>query len=420
MTTPLLTRVSVVVQVSCVSHFVPRTVAALYWPRVRNDPLPSPHSLRDFFFLAAAAALLPRGHESASVSASVVTGLEPLVCVSLNSPSKKSALAVLPLPCAAVIVIRPARVSIVVPTGICAPAVSVTKRFDPGRLTVHLAGHGCHVHRLARDRSGQRRGGRRGRGARPGGRGIEQDGERVVHVLGDRDVRTRVPVEIGRRDGLRRTGERDRLVTRKAPARVAVQDLHRAAVGADREVRVAVAVEIGGGNPDRHGGDGDRGLGVGAVVGGAPEEHGHGARVRVRHRKVGAAVAVEVAGGDADWVVADGDVRLGREAWGQRDRHVVGADVGRRQVAASVAVEVADRQRPRRRTGREARQLLREPSAHVRQDRDVVAGVEGDREIGAAVAVEVAGRDRRRGLTRARSEIPCPARSRRPADVGAP
>src|ERR1700754_1169720 len=132
-TTPLLTRVSVLVHVSCVSHFVPRTVAALYWPRVRNEPLPSPHSLRVFFFFAAAEALFARGHVSFSVSASVVTGLEPLVWVSLNRPSKKSAEAVLPLPCAAVIVIRPSRVSIVVPTGICAPCVRATNVLAPGR-----------------------------------------------------------------------------------------------------------------------------------------------------------------------------------------------------------------------------------------------------------------------------------------------
>src|SRR3954454_14428215 len=56
-TAPLDTFVSVPEHESCTSHFVPRTVAELYWPRVRNEPDPSPHSLRDFGFLAAALAL---------------------------------------------------------------------------------------------------------------------------------------------------------------------------------------------------------------------------------------------------------------------------------------------------------------------------------------------------------------------------
>ena len=45
-TDPSLTRVSVPSQPSDVSHVVPRTVAALNWPRVRNFPRPAPHSLR--------------------------------------------------------------------------------------------------------------------------------------------------------------------------------------------------------------------------------------------------------------------------------------------------------------------------------------------------------------------------------------
>ncbi len=57
LTTPCVTLVIVLVQVSVTSHLVPRTVAALYWPRVRNLPLPSPQSLRVFGFLAAALAL---------------------------------------------------------------------------------------------------------------------------------------------------------------------------------------------------------------------------------------------------------------------------------------------------------------------------------------------------------------------------
>jgi hypothetical protein len=126
LTRPRTTRVSVEAQRSCVSQRVPTTVAALCFPFVRNLPLPSPHSLRDFFLLAAAAAEALRGQRSRSVSVNVVTGLEPFVWVSLNSPSKKSADAVLPPAWAAVIEIRPRRVSIELPTGIWASAVSVT------------------------------------------------------------------------------------------------------------------------------------------------------------------------------------------------------------------------------------------------------------------------------------------------------
>src|SRR5215475_11631107 len=82
-TTPLVTRVSVVVQVSCTSHVVPRTVAALYWPRVRKEPEPLPHSLRDFGFLADASALPPFGHASASVSCCSVT---PPASLTLKMP----------------------------------------------------------------------------------------------------------------------------------------------------------------------------------------------------------------------------------------------------------------------------------------------------------------------------------------------
>src|SRR5262249_8746218 len=52
-TTPLTTRVSVPSQRSMISHLVPRTVAELNWPRVRNCPAPSPHSLRVLGFFAA-------------------------------------------------------------------------------------------------------------------------------------------------------------------------------------------------------------------------------------------------------------------------------------------------------------------------------------------------------------------------------
>jgi hypothetical protein len=82
---PRTTRVSVAPQVSCVSHLVPLTVAALYCPRVRKEPDPSPHRRRVFFFFfffAAADARPDCGQLSFSVSASVVTGFEPLVWVS--------------------------------------------------------------------------------------------------------------------------------------------------------------------------------------------------------------------------------------------------------------------------------------------------------------------------------------------------
>src|SRR3954451_22437789 len=58
LTTPRLTLVSVPSHSSCTSQIVPRTVAALYLPSVRNLPFPLPHSLprTDFgpFFLVAA------------------------------------------------------------------------------------------------------------------------------------------------------------------------------------------------------------------------------------------------------------------------------------------------------------------------------------------------------------------------------
>ena len=65
LTVPRLTVVSVPSQRSSVSQIVPRTVAALYLPFVRNLPLPLPHSLPStacgpFFFLLTAAALAPR------------------------------------------------------------------------------------------------------------------------------------------------------------------------------------------------------------------------------------------------------------------------------------------------------------------------------------------------------------------------
>src|SRR3954471_9420851 len=81
-TTPVATLVSVPAQESCTSHFVPRTVAALYWPRVRNEPEPSPHSLRVFGFFFAACA--PRHGASGSLS---VRSVVPPDCVTLKMPS---------------------------------------------------------------------------------------------------------------------------------------------------------------------------------------------------------------------------------------------------------------------------------------------------------------------------------------------
>jgi hypothetical protein len=64
LTVPRRTVVSVPSQRSCVSQIVPRTVAELYLPLVRNFPLPLPQSLPSTacgpFFLLTVAALAPR------------------------------------------------------------------------------------------------------------------------------------------------------------------------------------------------------------------------------------------------------------------------------------------------------------------------------------------------------------------------
>src|SRR5690348_11168288 len=86
-TAPFVTRVGVPAQEPVTSHLVPRTVADEYLPVVRNEPLPSPHSLRDFFFLAAALALPFFGHfASGSTRARSVIGLAPRVWVTLKMP----------------------------------------------------------------------------------------------------------------------------------------------------------------------------------------------------------------------------------------------------------------------------------------------------------------------------------------------
>src|SRR6476619_4206875 len=62
-TVPRVTFVSVPLHWSCTSQMVPRTVAALYLPLVRNLPLPLPHNLPRTafgpFFLSAAADRAP-------------------------------------------------------------------------------------------------------------------------------------------------------------------------------------------------------------------------------------------------------------------------------------------------------------------------------------------------------------------------
>ena len=83
-TVPRATRVRVPAQLSLTSHFVPRTVAELYLPAVRNEPLPSPQRWRCFFLVAAALRPPPRHEASASVSARFVT--EP-GWVTLKTPS---------------------------------------------------------------------------------------------------------------------------------------------------------------------------------------------------------------------------------------------------------------------------------------------------------------------------------------------
>src|SRR5436190_210510 len=94
LTTPLTTLVSVPAQESWTSHSVPRTVAALYWPRVRKEPEPEPHSLRVLGFLAAARAPPLFGHfASAWLS---VRSVVFLPSVSLKMPSKNVAVCGLP------------------------------------------------------------------------------------------------------------------------------------------------------------------------------------------------------------------------------------------------------------------------------------------------------------------------------------
>src|SRR5215216_617092 len=117
-TFPRLTRVSVPLQRSSTSHLVPTTVAALCLPLVRNRPLPSPHSRRLRFLLAAAFAFPPPPHCSFPVIASVVSGWLPLRWVTLKTPRENHARCVGPatLLAAAARFTRSLLVSNVVPT----------------------------------------------------------------------------------------------------------------------------------------------------------------------------------------------------------------------------------------------------------------------------------------------------------------
>ncbi len=71
-------------QLSWTSQIVPRTVAAEYLPDVRNAPLPLPHSLRDFVFLAARLAL-PAFGQPVSGSLSLRSVMPPF-WVTTNMP----------------------------------------------------------------------------------------------------------------------------------------------------------------------------------------------------------------------------------------------------------------------------------------------------------------------------------------------
>ena len=100
---PLFTYVSVPSQRSSVNQFVPRTVAALYRPFVRNLPLPLPHRWRTLFFFGGgvvatlASFRFPQTAKSPPVSVSVVSSV--LSCVATNLPAGhvESRLAALPV-----------------------------------------------------------------------------------------------------------------------------------------------------------------------------------------------------------------------------------------------------------------------------------------------------------------------------------
>src|SRR4051812_9551249 len=134
LTTPFFTRVSVPEQESWTSHSVPRTVAALYWPVVRNEPEPLPHRCRAFGFLVAFAAACARAHD-ASGSLSLRSVVRP-GWGTLKMPPKNGA------GCGGPPVLgteescsRPAFTSIVAPSGMSCAELSVMNVFEPGSLT---------------------------------------------------------------------------------------------------------------------------------------------------------------------------------------------------------------------------------------------------------------------------------------------
>ena len=162
---------------------MPRTVAALYLPLVRNLPLPSPHSLRVLGFFGAARAALDGHGASCSVSVRVVI---PLAWVMLEDAVENSAVSgAAPAFGIEVSSTTPLRASTVEPTGMPWAASSATKRELPGSWTSTVplcsltttvrfttgvrvgVGVAVGVRRRGRDRrlrgSGRRRGGRGGR-----------------------------------------------------------------------------------------------------------------------------------------------------------------------------------------------------------------------------------------------------------------
>src|SRR4051812_21551002 len=121
------------------THFVPRTVATLLRPCVRNrPPLSEPQSLRRFVLTAAARAPpLPEPQESAGPRRSMsVTPRDVALWRTRKTPPWNWAVWVLPPGSAVVSATSPARVSTVAPDGIVAPAPRATKSLAPGTLTV--------------------------------------------------------------------------------------------------------------------------------------------------------------------------------------------------------------------------------------------------------------------------------------------
>ena len=128
-------------QESCTSHLVPRTVAALYCPRVRNEPEPSPHSLRVFgFFLAAARAASARRQRLVERQVGDAAGLRDLEDAVVERRRLGRALAVSST--------TPAFVSTVEPSGMPCDASTSTNWLLPGFFTSTLPLTGCTDDRL--------------------------------------------------------------------------------------------------------------------------------------------------------------------------------------------------------------------------------------------------------------------------------